>query len=107
MFRCLIQQQLLRRSFLALLGLPVVAHGLLLDAQSSVAPAHAPDETWAGKRIVMLNSFGDYFSPAESVEPRLIKASGLSVNVVAVVRSVDGNRVWIKANGGGDAAVGW
>jgi len=31
----------------------------------------------------------------------------LGVNIVSVVQRVDGDQVWIKSNGSGDAAVGW
>jgi tetratricopeptide (TPR) repeat protein len=93
--------------FLGLLGIPVFAFGIALGVQLGGTPARLPDATWTGKRVVMLNSFGDYFSPGENAEPRLIKASGLSVNVVSVVDHVEGGRVWIKGNGAGDLAVGW
>jgi len=31
----------------------------------------------------------------------------LGVNIVAVAQRVEGDRVWLKSNGTGDAAVGW
>jgi hypothetical protein len=37
----------------------------------------------------------------------LIKPEGLGVNIVAVVQRVEGDRIWIKANGAGDEPVGW
>lgn len=66
-----------------------------------------PDETWAGRRIVMLKGFGDYFVAGEDGRPKLVKAEGLGVNIVAVTQRVEGDRVWLKANGAGDLPVGW
>jgi pimeloyl-ACP methyl ester carboxylesterase len=64
-------------------------------------------ETWAGHRIVTLEGFGDYFISGEHGQAQLIKPEGLGVNIVAVVQRVEGDLVWIKANGAGDVAVGW
>ena len=36
---------------------------------------------------------------------QLIEAGGLGVNIVAVVRRVEGDRVWIKSNGAGMLAL--
>jgi hypothetical protein len=59
-------------------------------------PLHGkPDGTWAGRRIVMLAMVG----------LQLIEAGGLGVNIVAVVRRVEGDRVWIKSNGAGMLAL--
>ena len=66
-----------------------------------------PDKTWAGRRILTLEGFGDYFTLDNRGQPQVVKPEGLSVNIVAVVQRVDGDRVWIKANGAGDVAVGW
>jgi hypothetical protein len=75
--------------------------------QSSVSPRREPDQTWAGRRIVTLEGFGDYFVSRDHGQPQLIKPEGLGVNIVAVVERVEGDRVWIKANGAGDVPVGW
>jgi tetratricopeptide (TPR) repeat protein len=37
----------------------------------------------------------------------LIRPGGLGVNIVTVVQHVDGEQIWIKANGAGDVPVGW
>jgi len=55
----------------------------------------------------MLQGFGDYFAFGDHAEAQLIKPEGLGVNIVAVVERLEGERVWIKANGAGDVAVGW
>jgi tetratricopeptide (TPR) repeat protein len=75
--------------------------------QSGGSPRREPDQTWAGRRIVALEGFGDYFVSGEHGQPQLVKPEGLGVNIVAVVERVEGDRVWIKANGAGDAPVGW
>lgn len=59
-----------------------------------------------GGRVVTLEGFGDYFV-SENGRPRLVKPDGLGVNIVAVVQRVEGDRIWIRANGGGDEAAGW
>jgi hypothetical protein len=59
-----------------------------------------------GGRIVTLEGFGDYFIQVNG-ERRLVKPDGLGVNIVAVVQRVEGERIWIKANGGGDEPAGW
>src|SRR6516162_2419982 len=64
-------------------------------------------DSWAGRRIVILKGFGDYFAAGRNGRPRLIKPEGLGVNIVAVVDHLDGDRAWIRANGAGDSAVGW
>jgi tetratricopeptide (TPR) repeat protein len=79
----------------------------LLRAQSDGTVHRAPDQTWAGRRIVMLKGFGDYFAPTDTGRTQLIKPEGLGVNIVAEVQRVEGDRVWIKANGAGDLGVGW
>jgi tetratricopeptide (TPR) repeat protein len=55
----------------------------------------------------MLEGFGDYFTSSEHGQAQLIKPEGLGVNIVAVVQRVEGDLVWIKANGAGDVVVGW
>jgi tetratricopeptide (TPR) repeat protein len=94
-------------SLLMLLALALSQSSGLLRAQSNDPVRDEPDPTWAGRRIVMLKGFGDYFVSAESGQAQLIKGEGLSVNIVAVVQRVEGNRVWIKGNGFGDAGIGW
>lgn len=79
----------------------------LARAQTADSTGRKPDQTWAGRRIVMLKGFGDYFVSDENGRPKLVNPEGLGVNIVAVVQRVDGDRVWLKANGAGDAAVGW
>jgi tetratricopeptide (TPR) repeat protein len=37
----------------------------------------------------------------------LVDPEGLGVNIVAVADHVEGDRVWIRANGAGDTPVGW
>lgn len=71
-------------------------------------PAHGEsNQQWVGRRIVTLEGFGDYFVSAGNGPPRLMKPDGLGVNIVAVVQRVEGDRIWIQANGAGDKAVGW
>ena len=53
------------------------------------------------------SKFGDYFAPGTDGQAKLIKPGGLGVNIVAVVQRVEGDRIWIKANGAGDEPVGW
>jgi hypothetical protein len=94
------------------LSLPLLLSSVLLALQcaraQSVSPASSePNETWAGHRIVSLEGFGDYFISGEHGQAQVIKPEGLGVNIVAVVQRVEGDLVWIKANGAGDAAAGW
>lgn len=76
-------------------------------AQSRGSLRGEPDQTWAGHRVVTLEGFGDYFVSGDHGQPQLITPEGLGVNIVAVVERVEGERVWIKANGAGDVPVGW
>jgi tetratricopeptide (TPR) repeat protein len=76
-------------------------------AQSSPPVSREPNETWAGRRIVTLQGFGDYFVPGDHGQDQLVKPEGLGVNIVAVVQRTEGDRIWIKANGAGDVPVGW
>lgn len=64
-------------------------------------------DLWAGRRVVALKGFGDYFIEGKGGQPQLVKPEGLSVNIVVVVDHVQGDRVWIEANGAGKGAVGW
>jgi len=64
-------------------------------------------QTWVGQRIVSLQGFGTYFVVGEDGRRNLVDPGGLGVNIVAVVQRVEGDRVWLKANGAGDTAVGW
>jgi len=54
-----------------------------------------------------LTGFGDYYTQTKDGAIRLVKPDGLSVNIVAVVQKVEGNRIWILANGNGDVPTGW
>ncbi len=103
----LIVRQFARPLLTILFSVTILLNAALLQAQTNAKSNRVPDQNWAGKRIVMLTSFGDYFTPAENGQPQLIKASGLGVNVVSVVERVEGKHVWIKANGAGDMGVGW
>jgi tetratricopeptide (TPR) repeat protein len=78
------------------------AHG-----QSGSPVSGQANETWGGRRIVTLRGFGDYFVSGDHGQSELIRPEGLGVNIVAVVQRLDGDRVWIKANGAGDVSVGW
>ena len=77
------------------------------QAQSSPPVSGKPNETWAGRRIVTLEGFGDYFVSGEHGQSELIRPDGLGVNIVVVAQRLEGDRIWIKANGGGDVPVGW
>src|SRR5207302_6758498 len=74
-------------------------------AQSGVVRPE-PNQTWNGHRIVMLEGFGDDFVSGDHGQAQLTRPEGQGVNIVAVVQRVEGERIWIKANGAGDA-VGW
>ena len=67
-------------------------------------PAPASGE---GRRIVTLEGFGDYFVFGADGQSQLVRPDGLGVNIVAVVKRIDGDRIWIQANGAGDEPVGW
>jgi tetratricopeptide (TPR) repeat protein len=77
------------------------------QAQFASPTTGPPNETWAGRRIVTLQGFGDYFVSGQRGQTELIRPDGLGVNVVAVVQRVEGEHIWIKANGAGDVPVGW
>jgi len=98
-----------KRSAISRLILPLF---ITLAAQSAwgqaAIPAHGePNQQWVGRRIVTLEGFGDYFVSADDGQSQLMKPDGLGVNIVAVVQRIDGDRIWIKANGAGDKPVGW
>src|SRR6516164_7268813 len=97
--RSVISRRILR--FLIILAVPC------LWSQPSGLVQSEPNPTWAGRRIVTLQGFGDYFAPDANGQAKLIKPEGLGVNIVAVVARVEGDRIWIKANGAGDEPVGW
>lgn len=82
---------------------------ITLIAQSADSVLRKPDKTWAGKRIVTLKGFGDYFALDECQQPKLVNPEGLGVNIVAVAQRVENDRIWVKANGAGDAPrrLGW
>lgn len=76
-------------------------------AQSNGQIGEEPNQTWAGRRIVTLKGLGDYFVSGDHGQAELIRPEGLGVNIVAVVQRLEGDRIWIKANGAGDDPVGW
>ncbi len=88
--------------------LPIAALIPQYAAAQSGAAVHAESsQSWNGRRIVMLKGFGDYFVSDDHGQARLIRPEGLGVNIVAVAQRLEGNRIWIKANGAGDVPVGW
>jgi len=56
---------------------------------------------------VTLQGLGDYFVSGDRGQSELIKPEGLGVNIVVSVQHLEGDRIWIKANGAGDVPVGW
>ena len=93
-------------------GLPILLLSftvapLFASAQTDSPISGQPNEAWAGRRIVTLSGFGDYFISGANGQPQLISPEGLGVNIVAVVQRVERDHLWIKANGAGDVAVGW
>jgi len=77
------------------------------QAQSGSPVSGQPNETWAGRRIVTLQGFGEYFVSGDHGQSELIRPDGLGVNIVAVAQRLEGDRIWIKGNGAGDVPVGW
>jgi hypothetical protein len=75
--------------------------------QATIPAPGEPNQQWVGRRVVTLEGFGDYFASVEDGPSQLVKPDGLGVNIVAVVQHIDGDRIWIKANGAGDKPVGW
>jgi tetratricopeptide (TPR) repeat protein len=78
-----------------------------LWSQSAAPLQSEPNPTWAGRRIVTLQGLGDYFAAGADGRAKLINPEGLGVNIVVAVARVEGDRIWIKANGAGDEPVGW
>jgi tetratricopeptide (TPR) repeat protein len=92
--------------------LPIVLLLVALAPKCAGAQSGAPangqaNQSWAGRRIVMLQGFGDYFASGDHGQAQLVRPEGLGVNIVAVTQRVEEDRIWIKANGAGDVAVGW
>jgi len=92
------------RVILALLAVPAFPDAW---GQTATPGTREPNQQWVGRRIVTLEGFGDYFVSAADGQPRLVRPDGLGVNIVAVVQRIDGDRIWIQANGAGDEPVGW
>jgi hypothetical protein len=90
-----------------LLFLPLALANHPTQAQSGPPASGEPNETWAGRRIVTLEGFGDYFVSGDHGQSELIRPEGLAVNIVAVAQRLEGDRIWIKANRAGDVPVGW
>ena len=67
--------------------------------QLSSSPQNQTTSAWDNRRVVALKGFGDYYVQTKNGEFKLIRPDGLSVDIVAVVQIVDGDRIWIKANG--------
>ena len=76
-------------------------------SQPALSVQSEPNPTWAGRRIVTLAGFGDYFATGPDGQAHAVKPEGPGVNIVAVVQRVEGDRIWIKSNGSGDEPVGW
>ncbi len=92
---------------LAVLQLFLILAPQCAQAQSGSPVNAQPNETWAGRRIVTLQGFGDFFVSGDRGQSELIKPEGLGVNIVVPVQRLEGDRIWIKANGAGDVPVGW
>ena len=92
---------------LAVLQLFLILVPQCAQAQSGSPVNVQPNETWAGRRIVTLQGLGDYFVSGDRGQSELIKPEGLGVNIVVSVQHLEGDRIWIKANGAGDVPVGW
>jgi tetratricopeptide (TPR) repeat protein len=92
---------------LAVLQLLLILAPQRAQAQSGSAVNAQPNETWAGRRIVTLQGFGDYFVSGDRGQSELIKPEGLGVNIVVPAQRLEGDRIWIRANGAGDVPVGW
>ena len=94
------------RSFVIALTWVVLCPVQYAHNQQSSLP-NKPDSAWNDRRIVALTGFGDYYVQTKDGKTKLVKPDGLAVNIVAVVQRVEGDRIWIKANGSGDAPAGW
>jgi len=88
--------------------------GALLYAEPQAASAQTPTDvgnsrSLVGQRVVILNGFGDTHRvddngmPKPAMSPEALVANGH--NIVAAVRRVEGDRVWVDSTGGGD--LGW
>lgn len=95
---------MLIRRYIAALILLAMCSLQCVHAQSSEGERHSMQ---SGNRIVMLKGFGDYYVQTADGTTKLVKPDGIGVNIVAVVQRVQGDRIWIEANGNGDAPVGW
>lgn len=62
-----------------------------VESQPASSVQGEPNTTWAGRRIVTLVGFGDYFAPGPDGQAKVIKPEGLGVNIVAVVQRVQGD----------------
>jgi tetratricopeptide (TPR) repeat protein len=76
-------------------------------AQSGVPVIGQANQSCVGRRVVMLQGFGDYLASGDHGQAQWVRPEGLGVNIVAVAQRVEEDRIWIKANGAGDTAVGW
>lgn len=90
----------------ALLFLAVVSPKFV-TAQSGGVIHGESSQSWDGRRIVTLKGFGDYFVSDDHGQPQLVRPEGLGVNIVAVAARLEGDRVWVRANGVGEAPIGW
>jgi len=90
-----------------ILAFLIMLSGPCVWPQSAAPVQSEPNQSWAGQRIVTLQGFGDYFALGANGQPKPVKPEGLGVNIVAVVAKVEGDRIWIRANGAGDQPVGW
>ena len=77
------------------------------ESQQSLPLQNQSALAWDHQRVVALTGFGDYYAQTKDGATQLVKADGVSVNIVAVVQKVEGDRIWIEANGNGDVPVGW
>ena len=94
------------RSFASAMILIALCAVQYATSQSSSLQSQSAS-AWDGRRIVALTGFGDYYAQTEDGQTRMVKPDGLSVNIVVVFQRVEGDRVWIEANGNGVAPVGW
>jgi hypothetical protein len=86
-----------------ILALLISLSGSCVWSQSAATVQSEPNQSWAGQSIVTLRGFGDYFALGANGQPRLVNPEGVGVNIVAVVAKVEADRIWIRANGAGNA----